>query len=151
MPISSNAAWRSLAGAKKGLVAAVLAFSSGSGSWKAVLGQLYVNVTLSKEYKQWKKLCELPLAAQRTDVLVGEVSVDAVFYFPSRRGDLSNKSKVLLDLLEGVCYRNDSQVFEEHYVRKLDKENPRVEVVVTALVPELFTSDELADTEHAEF
>ena len=58
------------------------------------------------------------------------VGLRAVFYFPSLRGDLDNRIKVLLDALQGVAYADDKQVFELHARRELDRENPRVEIDV---------------------
>lgn len=136
---------------KDDLFDAVDSYREGSIKWRDVLKVLTARLTKTAGYRDWEKLCEIPLAAQQTDVLDGGVSVEAVFYFDSRRGDMPNRPKVLLDLLQGVCYKNDSQVYDAHFVRKLDKKNPRVEVVVTALEPELFTSTELARTEDMEF
>lgn len=42
--------------------------------------------------------------------LEGDVGVEVLIYRPSRRGDLDNTLKVLLDAVQGFAYRNDSQV-----------------------------------------
>lgn len=67
--------------------------------------------------------------------LVGPVSVEASFYFPSLRGDLDNRIKVLLDVLQGIAYADDRQVHALCAVRRLDRENPRVEVMASEFIP----------------
>ena len=122
--------WRSIAGAKKGMTDAVLAFTRGSGSWRSVLATLFVNVTISKEGKTFKKDAASWLDAQRTEVLEGDVRLLVTFYFPRRGSDLDNRLKPLLDTLEGVCFANDKQVTDLHAVKRYDKECPRSVVVV---------------------
>ena len=152
LPISSNAAWTPIVTPKKDdLLAAVAAYLEGNAKWRDVLKTLRARLISTEAYREWKHVSGLPLAAQRTEVLEGGVKVEATFFFPSRRGDMPNRPKVLLDLLQGLCYTNDSQVWEVHFWREIDKENPRVEVTVTALAPELFTADELEEAEHLEF
>jgi len=69
------------------------------------------------------------------EVLYGPVSVKASFYFGSLRGDLDNRIKVLLDVLQGITYADDRQVHALCAVRRLDRQNPRVEVVVAEFIP----------------
>lgn len=53
---------------------------------------------------------------------------------PRRAGDLSNRLKVVEDVLQGVAYCNDSQVVEIHMRRFDDKQNPRIEIVIEECV-----------------
>ena len=130
LPPSANAIWRSVAGARKGLVGAVLAFSKGQGTWRQILGQLYVNVTTSSAGKQFKKDAALWLLAQRTTKIQGDVRLSITFYM-SRRGmiDLDNRIKPTLDCLAGAFYDDDKQVVEVHAVKRYDKHRPRAVVV----------------------
>lgn len=48
------------------------------------------------------------------------------------KGDHHNNHKIVLDLLEGHAYRNDSQVVDLHIKRCYDKKNPRIEIEVKA-------------------
>lgn len=62
--------------------------------------------------------------------LFGDVTFSAVIHFPSRRGDLGNRLKVLEDALNGHAWLDDSQI--QQYlavVRHPDPSphNPRVE------------------------
>lgn len=63
--------------------------------------------------------------------LTGNVCVNFSVFRPRRAGDLDNYNKVLLDSLQGLAYKNDNQIIEIHSFRKDDKENPRVEFMVS--------------------
>jgi crossover junction endodeoxyribonuclease RusA len=63
----------------------------------------------------------------------GEVSVTLNVYRPQRSGDLDNRIKVTLDALKGFAFADDDQVVELHAYRHDDKDNPRIEVIVTEL------------------
>lgn len=65
----------------------------------------------------------------------GPVGVSLVLHFASRRPDLDNGIKPLLDSLAGICYANDRQVVVLNVVKGLDAENPRAEVSVWAVEP----------------
>lgn len=53
------------------------------------------------------------------------------YYFPDRRKrDWHNTLKVLLDMLEGLVYKNDYFVLIKDVSVKLDKNNPRLEIEV---------------------
>ncbi len=47
-----------------------------------------------------------------------------------RKGDHHNNHKLVLDLLEGRAYVNDSQVVSLHVERCYDKHNPHVEIEI---------------------
>lgn len=63
--------------------------------------------------------------------LQGPCVVFMVVYmkYPNK-GDMHNNHKLILDLLEGRAYVNDSQVVVMHIYRKHDSKNPRVEVEI---------------------
>ena len=48
---------------------------------------------------------------------------------PAKKPDIDNVVKAVLDALNGVAYRDDTQVVELH-VRKSYSEKPRVEVSI---------------------
>jgi crossover junction endodeoxyribonuclease RusA len=60
----------------------------------------------------------------------GDVSVSLTFYRSSRRGDLDNRIKVLLDSLRGVAFKDDAQVQRLLAEQHEDAARPRVEVWV---------------------
>lgn len=61
----------------------------------------------------------------------GPCSVSLFVYMPwPRKGDHHNNHKLVLDMLEGHAYKNDSQVVDLHIIRCYDKHNPHVEIEV---------------------
>ena len=105
-PPSTNAYWRSV---------------PMGGSCRAILSQA------GREYK---RIAELALSAQRIGIITGPVAVTFTVYFPNLRGDLDNRLKPAGDVLQGFAYEDDKQIVELHAYRRTDKANPRVEVYV---------------------
>lgn len=155
LPPSANAAWRSVVGAKKfQLFEAVDAYreaGGGKAAWRAILAAMFVNVTISEPYRTYKADLETWLAAQTTEVLEGDVDLECRVYFENRRRDLDGVIKVLLDVLQGVLYGNDRQIHRLVFVKLYDKTNPRVEVEVKRMAPELFTAEEIRRSADLEF
>lgn len=139
LPPSANAAWRSVVGARKAALYAAVR----RNDWRGVLAAMFVNVTRSREYVDYLARVEVALAAQDTEILEGEVSVKAIVVFADRRRDLDGAIKVLLDVLQGVCYSNDKQIAHLELFRAIDSANPRTEVMVTAYQTTMFTGAEL--------
>ena len=61
-------------------------------------------------------------------LLLGELSVHMWMYYATQRPDLDES--LVLDLLQDKIYVNDRQVRERHIYHGIDKENPRVEILV---------------------
>ena len=98
--------------------------------WRAIArGKTATNI-LSESGRKYKELADVCGAAQKTRVLEGPVRVHATVFFPNRRGDLDNRIKPTLDALQGVCFANDSQIWEVTFSRATDKDRPRVEITV---------------------
>jgi hypothetical protein len=53
-------------------------------------------------------------------------------FYASRRSDLDES--LVMDFLQGRAYVNDRQIKEKHIYWGLDKLNPRVEIVIRALI-----------------
>jgi len=86
-------------------------------------------VFVSKEAKDFKaKVAEI---AKGTFPHEGEVHVDLTVYRPKRIGDLDNSIKVLLDSLKGIAFEDDKQVTSIYAERRDDKDDPRVEVLIS--------------------
>jgi len=101
-------------------------------------------------YENWIKTCYL----SRTDkeMLIGplKASIEAYFHIPistpkkyiedmisgktlhTKKSDADNIAKVVLDSLNGIAYKDDSQVCEL-YVKKMYSDNPRLEVTIQEL------------------
>ncbi len=65
----------------------------------------------------------------------GDVMVQYVWTRGRKAGDLTNRSKALLDALSGVIYRDDSQITETHTYRRDVKGQPGMQVVVARANP----------------
>lgn len=69
------------------------------------------------------------LQVKRVDPLLeGELRVDMWIYYASQRPDLDES--LILDLLQNKLYLNDRQVRERHIHHFVDKEDPRVEILI---------------------
>lgn len=75
----------------------------------------------------FKQQCE-PLGLQQ---FTGDVCVSMHIYYASRRPDLDES--LILDLLQGVAYKNDRQVKEKHIYWHLDKDSPRAEITISLM------------------
>jgi hypothetical protein len=63
------------------------------------------------------------------DVLMtGDLSFTARIFYATRRPDLDES--LILDLLQGLIYKNDRQVKEKHVYWGLDSDNPRAEIII---------------------
>jgi len=61
-------------------------------------------------------------------LMEGELRVDMWIYYRTQRPDLDES--LILDLLQGKIYLNDRQVRERHVYHMIDKEDPRVEMII---------------------
>ena len=88
-------------------------------------------VLRSKAYREWLKDCEGWLALAEGEPIEGDVVVNLWAFFKDRRRDLDSVIKPTLDALQGTAYANDRQVSRLHVRGFIDKDDPRVEVIVT--------------------
>jgi crossover junction endodeoxyribonuclease RusA len=95
--------------------------------YRAVPGR---GVLLSAEARRYKEEAGMVALAAGVRPVDGPVALLLTFYRPEKRGDLDGRFKGLLDALNGIAYRDDSQVVELHAYRRDDAANPRVEVQV---------------------
>ena len=68
------------------------------------------------------------LACRPPRLLEGDLSVSGTLYYPDRRSDLDPSA--LIDALEGIVFTNDRQVKHWDIHHGLDKDHPRVEIVI---------------------
>jgi crossover junction endodeoxyribonuclease RusA len=85
-------------------------------------------MVVTEEARAYKQ--EVALLLRGAVPLTGNVSVNLSVYRPRKCGDLDNYNKVLFDALQGLAYKNDSQITEIHSFRQDDKNNPRVRLLV---------------------
>lgn len=98
---------------------------SANNYWRVYNNRIVVTDE-AKAYKQ-----EIGLLLRSCIPLEGDVSVNFTVFRPRHKGDLDNYNKVMFDALQGLAYYNDSQIVEIHSYRKDDKENPRVEILIS--------------------
>lgn len=70
-------------------------------------------------------------------LLEGELAIDMNIYYATQRPDLDES--LILDLLQGVIYKNDRQVREKYIKHFIDRDNPRVEIWVKLRVKPTLT------------
>ena len=87
------------------------------------------------EYRAAKYEAELRMKAQWRSsgrrMLEGDVSLHAVLWVPDRRKrDVTNYSKLLQDAMTGIVFADDAQVVRALWEKRMDRDNPRVELEV---------------------
>jgi Holliday junction resolvase RusA-like endonuclease len=97
-----------------------------------------IRVVVSKAGRAFRHAC-YPLLKDYRKPFTGEIALSCVFYFKTKRSDLDNRLKALLDVLETNefgfgLFDNDIQIMELHAFKEYDPKNPRVHVVVTELL-----------------
>lgn len=102
--------------------------------------------------KQYKKVIQQQVLSQSPSIMEGNLKLQVTFYvkipksyskkqrkaieegllLPNKKPDLSNYIKILEDALNGICYKDDSQIVEIH-AQKQYSDNPRTEFSITTL------------------
>lgn len=85
---------------------------------------------LTKEGKAYKRANALLAKKQGAFLMTGEIKFTMHVWRPRRAGDLSNRVKLAEDSLKGIAFHDDEQVAEMHLYRRLDRENPRIEITL---------------------
>jgi crossover junction endodeoxyribonuclease RusA len=87
---------------------------------------------LSTEARRYKVLVQNRVALAGVTAFPKDraISLHIDVYRPQRSGDLSNRLKIVEDVLQGLAYEDDRQVVDIRLRRFDDKSNPRVEVEV---------------------
>ena len=93
------------------------------------------HVTLSQAARDFKTEVGWTCLAAGINPILAECKVTIHLYRPSRRGDIDNPVKCLLDALQGHAYTNDRDITEIHIYRHDDKSNPRVEIEIERADP----------------
>ena len=63
-----------------------------------------------------------------------KVEVFIEYYFKDDRSDVSNRTKILHDLLQAIgIVDNDKQIYANHEFKAIDRKNPRVEIEIYKL------------------
>jgi Holliday junction resolvase RusA-like endonuclease len=63
--------------------------------------------------------------------LVGDLAVSVwLFFGDNKRRDWDNWHKISMDSLTGICWNDDSQIQQATVRKKVDTENPRIEIYI---------------------
>jgi Holliday junction resolvase RusA-like endonuclease len=100
----------------------------------------------SKYTKDWTSLAQRQMRLQYTGpLLTGPVIVNYRIYRGANMGDLGGFEAAIDDAMEGCVYKNDKQIIGRATLKLVDRENPRVEILVTAATAEqMAASGEMA-------
>lgn len=78
---------------------------------------------LKRSY-QWQVKSQFALGALTIDLYLEII----LFFGDRRKRDVDNYNKILLDSLNGIIYKDDSQIIKLTITKKYDKRKPRIEV-----------------------
>lgn len=98
--------------------------------WRSVVIGGMVRVLVSSEARSYKKRCATIAAMTCKVPMTGPLHMSIKVFRPMKRGDLSNRIKVVEDSLQGVVFHDDDQMVGIEASRHDDKGSPRVEVLV---------------------
>ena len=101
--------------------------------WRSIVVGGSVRVLLSRAGRKYKDDAQWQMVAQginRQAMIEGPCVVNATVYFPNKRGDLDNRIKPTLDVIQGWCIPNDKNILALTFARDVDKDNPRIELEV---------------------
>jgi Holliday junction resolvase RusA-like endonuclease len=118
---------------KAGIVLTLPYPPSANAYWRSLVIKGSVRVLVSSEARKYKKLVAELASYTKPRLpgpLIGALRLSLTLYRPIKRGDLSNRIKVIEDALIGIAYADDSQITEIVAKRFDDKTNPRVLVIV---------------------
>jgi Holliday junction resolvase RusA-like endonuclease len=96
----------------------------------------HASLAKTAELKQYEKNFILQCNKYRHRKIDQEFKIEIDVYYPSRRADLDNSLKVVLDCLqhENVnAITNDNKCIEILAKRKLDAKNPRIEFTLSVI------------------
>ena len=102
--------------------------------WRSKIVNSRVSVYKTTEARAYQELAYWTAKQQGAKPLKGPVILRGTIFFPNKRGDLSNRIKVVEDALQGAAYVNDSQVVRIDLSKAIDKSDPRVELEILEAV-----------------
>lgn len=86
------------------------------------------------EIREWTEDARFQARTQyRGKPIEGPVIVNYQIYRWADMGDLGGFEAAIDDMLQGVVYKNDKQIMGRATAKHIDRENPRVEILVSAV------------------
>lgn len=106
-------------------------------TFKSKQGASHASLAKTKQLKQYENDFYIQCNLYRNANIQGYFQFDADVYYPNQRSDLDNSAKVLLDCLQRIgAFPNDNKLVCLRMNKFLDKQNPRVEFVITQVMPQ---------------
>lgn len=94
----------------------------------------YSTLAKTKELKDYEHSFGLQCTGYRNAGIETDFKFEMDVYYPSRRADLDNSLKCVLDCLQAVgAIKNDNLCQEILVRRHIDAKNPRIEFVITPI------------------
>lgn len=88
----------------------------------------HASLAKTKELKDYERSFADQCGFYAGKNIQGEFKLEMVVFYPSRRADLDNSLKIVLDCLQAnKAIENDRYCDEINVKRKVDKDNPRIE------------------------
>lgn len=88
----------------------------------------------AKALKEYEKSFMYQIGLHKGQNIATHFKLSLDVFYPSRRADLDNSLKIVLDALQmAQAVKNDRDCVEIHARRFVDKENPRIEFELTPL------------------
>lgn len=63
----------------------------------------------------------------------GEVRVEMYWFMPDARRRDQDNLKMVYDAMSGLCYKDDSDIWERIERKYIDQDNPRFEVIISKI------------------
>ena len=103
--------------------------------YKATCLGRFARVYMSKAGKERKeKYKEEAKKQYKGKIISGDCEAKVILFFgDKRRRDIDNHNKLWMDILEGIVYKNDTQIQKLTIYKNFDKENPRIEIEIEKL------------------
>lgn len=103
--------------------------------YRSVCRGRFPSVYMSNEGKAIKESFQWQIKSQWTiGKLKGKIGVSVrMFFGDEKRRDIDNYHKIILDSLKGICFDDDSQIYDLRATKEVDKFMPRVEIDIRVL------------------
>jgi len=110
---------------------------SKSNSYRITSRGKFPRLYKTQELKDYERSFALQIQHHKGLKIATRFKLVLSVYYPSRRSDLDNSLKIVLDSLQmAQAVVNDRACVEIHATRHIDKQNPRIEFELTAMEDE---------------
>jgi Holliday junction resolvase RusA-like endonuclease len=102
---------------------------------KGTEGKSHASMAKTQDLRAYEESFFYQCRAYRDRMIEGPFKIEIDVFYPSRRADLDNSLKVVLDCLQRIkAFKNDNNCVEIHAKRKIDTDTPRIEFKLLTLV-----------------